>query len=88
MLVFPPGRLLLGRVCLFFIDEPLQLFLLDKSFYLLLQVIAVGCIVTVITVEMTIFVFGRLAKVSLQLAKERQGSFIFDLHQDLINWGI
>ena len=42
----------------------------------------------VVAVETTILIFGPLARVSLQLARECQGSFILDLHQDLINWGI
>lgn len=35
--------------------------------------------------ETTVLVFGPLTRVSLQLAKEYQGPFILDLHQDLIN---
>ena len=42
----------------------------------------------VVAVEMTVFVSGPVARVSLQLAKECQGSFILDLYQDLINRGI
>ena len=43
---------------------------------------------TVVVVEATIFVSRPLARVFLQLARECQGSFILDLHQDLINWGV
>ena len=41
-----------------------------------------------VTVKTTVFVSGPLARVSLQLARECQGSFILDLHQDLINRGV
>ena len=58
-LIFSPGRLLLRLVHPFFIDEPLQLPLLDKSFYLL------GCIMTVITMEAAVLVSGPLARISL-----------------------
>ena len=43
---------------------------------------------TVVEVETTVLVSRPFARVSLQLAKECQGSFILDLHQDLINWGV
>ena len=59
-----------------------------KSFYLLLQVIAIRCIMTIITMKMTVLVSRPLPRVSLQLARKHQGSFILYLHQDLINWGI
>ena len=64
MLVFFLCGCLLGLVCFFLTDEPLQLPLLDESFYLLLQVIAFRCVMIVVTVEMTVFVSGPLAKVS------------------------
>ena len=41
-----------------------------------------------VTVETTVLVSGPLARVSLQLAREHQGSFILDLHQNLINLGV
>ena len=66
MLIFSPGRLLLGLVLPFFIDEPLQIPLLDKGFYLL------GCIMTVIAVEAAVLISGPLARISLQLARECQ----------------
>ena len=37
-------------------DEPLQLSLSDKGFNLLLQVVIVGCVVVVVTVESAILV--------------------------------
>ena len=87
MLVFPSGRLLLWWVRPFYADKPLQLPLPNKSFYLLLQVIIVRHIVTVITVKATVFISRPLTRVSLQLARKCQFSFILDLHQDLIDWG-
>ena len=50
-LVFPPSSLLLWWVCPLLTDEPLQLSLSDKSFYLLLQVVAVVRIMAVITIS-------------------------------------
>ena len=51
MLVLSLGNLFLWWVCSFLVDKPLQFSLSDKSFYLLLQVIAVKCVMTVITVK-------------------------------------
>ena len=79
MLVFSSSRWFLRLVHLFLTDEPLQLTLPDKSFYLLLKVIAVKCVITVVAVEMTVLISRSLARVSLQLASECQGSFILDL---------
>jgi len=42
-----------------------------KSFYLLLQIVAVGCVVSVITMEPVIFIPWPLIGISLQLAGER-----------------
>ena len=41
----------------------------------------------VVTVEAAILVSRPLIGISLQLAEKCQGSFIFDLHQDLVDWG-
>ena len=60
-------------------NEPLQLSLPNKSFYLLLQVITFGHIVVVIAVEMAVLVSRSFAGVTFQLAKECQGSFVLDL---------
>ena len=65
----------------------MQLFLFDQSIYLLLQVIAVRCVMTVIIMKVAVLVSKPLIKVSLHLVKKCQGSFVFDLHQDLVNWG-
>ena len=87
MLVLLSGNLFLCRVHFFFANEPLQLSLFNKSFYLLLQVIAVGCVMIVVTVEAVVLVSGSLIRISLQLAGKCQGSFVIDLHQDLVNLG-
>ena len=55
------------------------------SFYLLLQVITVDYVMTVVTMEAVVLVFGSLIGISLQLAGKCQGSFVFDLHQ---TWSI
>ena len=88
MLVFSPGGLSLGLFCPFLANEPLQLPLPDESFYLLLQVKAFGRVVAVIVMETAVLVSRPLAEVSLQLAKECQGPFVLDLHQDLIDRGV
>ena len=87
MLVLPSSNLLLWLVHSLLADEPQQLSLSDKSFYLLLQVIAVTCVMTVITMKVVVLVSGPLIGVSLQLAEKCQGSFFLDLHQDLVDRG-
>ena len=72
----------------FRIDEFLQFTLPNEGLYLLLQVIAFKCVVIVISVETTIFIPRSLTRTSLQFVGECQGSFVFDLHQLLINRGI
>ena len=42
---------------------------------------------TVITVKTAILVSGPLIEISFQLARKFQGSFVLDLHQDLVNRG-
>ena len=42
---------------------------------------------TVITMKMTVLVFGPLIGVSLQLTEKCQGFFVLDLHQDLVDRG-
>ena len=68
-------------------DKPLQLPLPDENFNLLLQVVAVSGVVIMIMVEMALLVSRPLIRVSLQLAKKGQGSFILNLHQDLDDQG-
>ena len=86
-LVRPLGHLLLRWVRSLPTDKPLQLSLPDESFNFLDQVVVVNCVVTVIMVETAVLVFRPLIRISLQLAKKGQGSFIYDLHQDLVNRG-
>ena len=62
-LVRPLGHLLLRWVRSLLIDEPLQLSLPDESFNLLLQVIAVGYVMIVVTVEVAILVSRPLIKI-------------------------
>ena len=64
-LVLLSGNLFLQWVCSFLTDKPLQLSLFDKSSYLLLQVVVVGCVITVVTVEVSILVFRPLIGISL-----------------------
>ena len=87
MLVLPSGNLFLWWVRSFFADEPLQLSLSNENFYLLLQVVVVSCVMTMVTVKATILVSKPLIRISLQLAEKCQSSFVFDLHQDLVDWG-
>ena len=78
-IVFSPSKLSLGLFSPFLTDEPLQFPLPIKSFYLLLQVIAFRCVVAMTAVEMTLLVSKPLARVSLPLARECQGSFVLNL---------
>ena len=87
MLIVSLGNLLLKWVHSLPVDEPLQLSLPDESFDLLLQVITVGCVMIVFMVETTILVSRPLIRISLQLARKGQGSFVLDLHQDLVDRG-
>ena len=64
-LVFPLKSLLLGWIHSFLVDKPLQLPLPDKGFNLLLQVVAVSCVMAMVTVEATIFVPRSLVRISL-----------------------
>ena len=70
MLVFSSGSLLLGWICSFLADKPLQLSLSNKGFNLLLQVIAASGVIAVITVETAIFVSRPFIRISLQLTGE------------------
>ena len=88
MLVLPSSNLLLWWVRSFLVDKLLQLSLSDKSFYLLLQVIAVKCVIVVVMVKAAILVFGPLIGVSLQHVGKCHGSFVLDLHQDLVNGAV
>ena len=87
MLVFPSGSLLLRWICPLLDDEPLQFPLPDKGFNLLLQVVAVSYVMAVITVEATVLIPRPFIKISLQLAEKDHGSFILNLHQNLVDQG-
>ena len=80
MLILLSGSLLLRWIRSLLVDESLQLSLPDKGFNLLLQVIAVSGVMAVITVEAAILVSRPFIRISLQLAKKGQGSFVFNLH--------
>ena len=87
MLVVPSWNLLLRWVRSLPTDKPLQLSLPDESFNFLVQVVVVNCVATVIMVETAVLVFRPFIRISLQLANKGQGSFVYDLHQDLVNRG-
>ena len=42
---------------------------------------------TVVTMEVAILVSRPFIRISLQLARKCQGSFVLDLHQDLVDRG-
>ena len=69
-------------------NEMPQLSLSDKILYLLLQVIALICVMPMISMEAEIFVFIALVGLSLHLLWPLQGGVIFDLHKYLIKWSI
>ena len=64
-LVFPSWGLLLVRIGSFLIDEPLKLPLSNESLNLLFQIVAVGYVMLVITVETAILVPWPLTRISL-----------------------
>ena len=55
-LVLPLWGLLLGQVGFFLVDEPLKLSLSNEGLNLLLQIVAIGYVVPMITVETAILV--------------------------------
>ena len=65
MLVVPSRNLLLRWVYSLPADEPLQLSLPNESFNLLFQVVAVDCVMTVVTMETTVLVSRPLIRISL-----------------------
>ena len=88
MLVFSSGWCSLVLFWSFFTDKFLYFPLPNEGLYLLLQVIAFRCVMTVISVEARIFIPGSLARITLQFVRECQCSFVFDLYQNLVNRGI
>ena len=63
-LILPSWGLLLGRIDFFLVDEPLKLPLSDEGLNLLLQIVAVGCVIPMITVETIILVPWLLTGIS------------------------
>ena len=69
-------------------NEMLQLSLSDKILYLLFQIIALVCVMPMISTKATIFVFIALIGIFLHLLWSLQGGVILDLHNYLIKWSI
>ena len=63
-LVFLLWSLLLGWIDSLLLNEPLELPLSYKSFYLLLQIVAIGCVMPVVTVEAAVLVPWPLTGIS------------------------
>ena len=76
-----------GLICYLHSDELLQLPLFNKGFNLLFQVVTIGRVMTVVSVETAILILRVFVGISLQLSEVSQGLLIFDLHQNLIYWG-
>ena len=66
-------------------NEFLQFSLSDKGLDLLLQVVAISCIVTMVTVEAAIFIPKTFVGITFQLPRECQSLLVLDLHKDLSN---
>ena len=69
-----------GWIYSFLADKLLQFPLSDKGLNLLLQVVAIGYVMTMVTVEAAIFISRSLVGVAFQLSRERQSPLILDLH--------
>ena len=80
MLIFQSRSLLLRWVCPLFADEPLQLSLPEKGFNFLLQVVVVSGVMTMVMVEAVVLISRPFIRVSLQLTRKGQGSFVLNLH--------
>ena len=65
VLILPSWGLLLGRIGPFLVDELLKLSLSNKSLNLLFQIVAVGCVMPVVSVKATIFVPWPFVGISL-----------------------
>ena len=79
--IVPSGVLLLkGLIRSLFSDKPLQLSLFNEGFNLLFQVVTVGRVMTVVSVEAAILIFRVPVGISLQLPRVSQGFLVFDLH--------
>ena len=73
-----------GLIRSLFSDELLQLFLFNKGFNLLFQVVTIGRVMTMVSVEAAILILRASVGISLQLSGVSQGLLVFDLHQNLI----
>ena len=62
----------------------MQLPLLDKGLDLLFYVVTISRVMTMVPVEVAIFVPRSPIGISLQLSGVSQGLLVFDLHQDLV----
>ena len=60
-----------GWIRSLFANKSLQFSLFDKGFNLLFQVIAIGHVVTMVTVEVAIFISRSFVRITLQLSRER-----------------
>ena len=76
--------LLRGLIRSLLSDELLQLLLFNKGFNLLFQVVTIGHVMTVVSVEAAIFILQVFVGISLKLFGVSQGLLVFDLHQNLI----
>ena len=65
VLIFPSWGLLLRRIDPFLVNKPLKLPLSNKSLNLLFQIVAIGCVMPVITVETAVLVPWPLTGISL-----------------------
>ena len=79
--------LLRGLICPLFSDEPLQLPLFYEGLDLLLQIVTIGCVMAVVSMEAAILILRAPIWVPLQLSGVGQGFLILDLHQDLVYRG-
>ena len=85
---YPVGVLLLrGLIRSLLSDKPLQLPLFNKGFNLLFQVVIVGHVMTVVSVEAAILILRLSIGISFQLSGVSQGFLVFDLYQNLIYRG-
>ena len=69
-----------GWICFLLANELLQFSLSDKGLNLLLYVIAIGCVMTMVTMEAAIFIPRSFVGITLQLSRERQSPLVLDLH--------
>ena len=73
-----------GLIRSFLSDKLLQLPLFNNGFNLLFQVVTIGRVMTMVSVEAAILILQTFIGISLQLFGVSQGLLVFDLHQNLI----